>query len=605
VPLSEEGWGLAALASAEPVVVEDARTDPRAAAEGAALSRLLEECAAWIAVPLRAGGEVQGVVVLAWNGTAGLPAVEARALLLPLAGIVALAVHNARLYRLAALDEATSLPGATAFSSAVGRDVEAALSGGPAAVVLRFGLDGLDRVSARHGVEAGRALLRALADALRAAVPGRAQAGRVREDELALRLPGATREEARATAEAARARMAACSIRPDDGGAPSRVAVSVGIARCPDDATSVEFLLGAAERALAAARRAGGERVEDVHRVDALLVEAPPFEDGAIFRTERMVRVVETARRIARTDSTVLLTGETGTGKEVVADLIHRRSARAQGPLVKVNVAAFPETLLESELFGHERGAFTGADRRREGRFEVAHGGTIFLDEVGEMSVSAQAKLLRVLAEGQVTRLGGTRPVDVDVRVVAATNQDLEAAVASGRFREDLFYRLAVLRIELPPLRDRREEIPALVERFLADARERFGRGPRSLSPQAMDLLYRHSWPGNVRELKNVVDRLAVHCESDVAGPEDVRIDAPRAGASAAASLAAAPLDGLNERQRRLLDHLARNGRCTNREFNELTGASPRTGLRDLQDLIERGLIVREGKRRGAVYRLP
>jgi diguanylate cyclase (GGDEF)-like protein len=605
IPLEEGGWGREALASTEPVVVEDGAHDPRASAEGAALSRLLEDRNAWIALPLRAGGEVQGIVVLGWPGAAALPGTEARALLLPLAGIVALAVHNARLYRLAALDEATSLPGTTAFESAIRRDVEAALAGGPAAVVLRFGIDGLDRVAARHGVEAGRACLRALADALRAAVPGRAQAGRLREDELALRLPGATREEARTLAEAARARMAACEIRPEEGSAPVRVAVAVGIARCPDDATSVEFLLGAAERALAAARRDGGERVEDVRRVDAGLVEAPPFEDGAVFRTERMVRVVETARRIARTDGTVLLTGETGTGKEVIADLLHRRSGRAGKAFVKVNVAAFPETLLESELFGHERGAFTGADRRREGRFELADGGTIFLDEVGEMSLAAQAKLLRVLAEGQVTRLGGVRPIDVNVRVVAATNQDLEKAVAAGRFREDLFYRLNVLRIELPPLRERREEIPALVESFLADARERFGRGPRTLSSQAMDVLYRHSWPGNVRELKNVIDRLAVHCEVEVAGPGDVRLDPARGAGGSAAPPAAAPLDGLNDRQRRLLEHLAARGRCTNREFHEMTGASPRTGLRDLQDLIDRGFVVREGKRRGAVYRLP
>jgi two-component system NtrC family response regulator len=602
VPIAEGGWARAALSSTEPVVVSHAASDSRVAAEGAALSRLLEEKGAWIATPLWSGAEVQGLVVLAWDGEASLPRPEARALLTPLAGIVALAVQNARLYRLAALDEATGLPGATAFESALRSDVDAALAGGRAAVVLRFGIDGLDRVAARRGVETARSLLRSVADALRAEAAGRAHAGRLREDELAARLPGATREEARAFAEAARARMAACEVRADDGGEAVRAQVSVGIARCPDDATSLEFLLGAAERALVAARRDGGGRVEDVRRVEAGLVEAPPFEDGAVFRTERMVRVVETARRIARTDGTVLLTGETGTGKEVVADLIHRHSRRAGKPFVKVNVAAFPETLLESELFGHERGAFTGADRRREGRFELAHGGTLFLDEVGEMTPQAQAKLLRVLAEGRVTRLGGTRPIDVDVRVVAATNQRLEEAVAAGRFREDLFYRLNVLRIELPPLRERREEIPSLVERFLADARSRFGRGPRSLSPQAMDVLYRHSWPGNVRELKNVVDRLAVHAEGEVATPADLRIDPSRAGSAAPA---AAPLDGLNDRQRRLLEHLAAHGRCTNRRFHEMTGASPRTGLRDLQDLIDRGLVVREGKRRGAVYRLP
>jgi DNA-binding NtrC family response regulator len=164
---------------------------------------------------------------------------------------------------------------------------------------------------------------------------------------------------------------------------------------------------------------------------------------------------------------------------------------------------------------------------------------------------------------------------------------------------------LNVLRIEIPPLRERREEIPSLVEHFLADARRRIGRGPRKLSPQAMDVLYRHSWPGNARELRNVLERTAVLCEAEIAGPEHLRIDPARGGALPAAPPVAAPLDALNERQRRLLEHLAQNGRCTNRKFIEMTEASPRTGLRDLQELIAKGLIVREGKRRGAVYRLP
>jgi two-component system NtrC family response regulator len=196
--------------------------------------------------------------------------------------------------------------------------------------------------------------------------------------------------------------------------------------------------------------------------------------------------------------------------------------------------------------------------------------------------------------------------VDVDVRVVAATNQDLEEAVAGGRFREDLYYRLNVLRVEIPPLRERREEIPSLVEHFLEESRRRIGRAPQRLSPQAMDVLYRHPWPGNVRELRNVIERAAVMCESDVAAPEHLRLDPPRSSPGVVATApVAAPLDTLNERQRRLLDHLAAHGRCTNREFIEMTQASERTGLRDLADLMRRGLIVREGKRRGAVYRLP
>ncbi len=601
------GWIAATLASTEPVVVEEKSADPRVGAENPAAARLFEDRGAFVAVPLRAGGETQGIALLSYAGTAGLPSPDERELFLPLGGVVAAALHNARLYRLAALDEPTGLPGATSFESGLRREVEAALAGGPPVVVLRVGLEGLERTSMRKSVESSRALLRACADALRSALGGRVQAGRLREDELAVRAPGLTREEALALATLVRERVAAVEVRTDDDGEPLRTPVSVGVARCPDDAKSVEFLLDAAGRALASARHDGGDRVVDVHRVDASLVGVPPFEDGAVFRTEKMVRLLETARRGARTDSTVLLTGETGVGKEVLADLIHRRSQRAGKPFVKVNTAAFPESLLESELFGHEKGAFTGADRRREGRFELADGGTLFLDEVGEMSLQAQVRLLRVLAEGQFTRLGGSKPVDVDVRVIAATNQDLEKAVAAGRFREDLYYRLNVLRIEIPPLRERREEIPSLVEHFLTEARRRIGRSPERLSPQAMDALYRHPWPGNVRELRNVIERAAVMCDGDVAEPEHLRLDPPRQAAPGAigTGAVAAPLDELNERQRKLLEYLAANGRCTNRHYIEITGASERTGLRDLQELMVRGKIVREGKRRGAVYRLP
>ncbi len=602
---SPAGWALPALKSSGGVLVEDAAADPRARAEAAPLRLLLSERNAFLAVPLKAGGETQGLVVLAWAGAASMPREEERALLLPLSGIVALGLQNARLYRLAALDEGTGLPGATAFESGLRRDVDAALSGGPSASVLRIGLDGIERIARRHGLEPARALLRAQADALRGVLAGRAQAGRWREGEFAVRVPGVPREEALRLAATVKDRLSAVEVRPEAGGEAIRSGVSVGVACCPDDARSTEFLLDAAERALLAARRDGGDRVEDARRLAAGLVDVPPFEDGAVFRTESMVRVLETARRAARTDSTVLVTGETGVGKEVVADLIHRRSTRAERSFVKVNVAAFPESLLESELFGHEKGAFTGAERRREGRFELADGGTLFLDEVGEMPPAAQVRLLRVLADGQLMRLGGSKPIQVDVRVIAATNRDLEAAVALGRFREDLYYRLNVLRIEIPPLRTRREEIPALVEHFLEDSRHRIGRGPLSLSPQAMDVLYRHPWPGNVRELKNVIERAAVLCEGDVAGPQSLRIDPPRGSGIGSAAPSAAPLDGLNERQRALLNHLAAKGRSTNREYIDLTRSSARTGLRDLQDLMAKGLIVREGKRRGAVYRLP
>jgi len=206
----------------------------------------------------------------------------------------------------------------------------------------------------------------------------------------------------------------------------------------------------------------------------------------------------------------VLITGENGTGKELVARAIHEHSKRADGPFVKLNCAAIPSELIESELFGHEKGAFTGATQQRRGKFELADGGTLFLDEVGDMNPSAQAKVLRVLQENELERVGGAETIKVDVRVVAATNKDLGAEIAAGRFREDLYYRLAVVPIELPPLRARREDIPVLVEHLIGQVCADNDRKRKRVAPSAMTLIMQHDWPGNVRELKNVVERLAI-----------------------------------------------------------------------------------------------
>ncbi len=214
--------------------------------------------------------------------------------------------------------------------------------------------------------------------------------------------------------------------------------------------------------------------------------------------------------KTAPTNGRVLITGENGTGKELVARAIHEHSRRADGPFVKLNCAAIPSELIESELFGHEKGAFTGATQQRRGKFELADGGTLFLDEVGDMNPSAQAKVLRVLQENELERVGGAETIKVDVRVVAATNKDLSAEIAAGRFREDLYYRLAVVPIELPPLRARREDIPSLVEHFIEQVCADNGRRLKKLAPSAMTLVMQHDWPGNVRELKNVVERLAI-----------------------------------------------------------------------------------------------
>jgi DNA-binding NtrC family response regulator len=234
--------------------------------------------------------------------------------------------------------------------------------------------------------------------------------------------------------------------------------------------------------------------------------------------------VRERIARVAPTHATVLITGETGTGKELVARAIHRNSPRASKPFVAINCAAFSETLLESELFGHEKGAFTGADRQRQGLFEAAHEGTLFLDEAGEMSPAAQAKLLRVLMDGQVLRVGSTRPRRVDVRVLVATHRNLEQRVKEGLFREDLFYRLAVVPIHIPPLRERREDIASMSEFFCAQIATELKMPKRRLSPDALDTLQSYRFPGNLRELRNLIERAYILTSNSEIGAEDLPI---------------------------------------------------------------------------------
>jgi len=261
-------------------------------------------------------------------------------------------------------------------------------------------------------------------------------------------------------------------------------------------------------------------RVDDVTRPLAGKGQPASFrpteQQMELWCSARMREVKRFIQEAASVDVTVLVTGETGTGKDVVARGIHHLSPRRGGPFVKVNCAAMPRELLETELFGHERGAFTGAHQLKIGKFEAAHGGTIFLDEIGDLHPALQGKLLHVLQDGEFARLGGKSTLKVDVRTIAATNQDLERAVAEGRFRQDLYYRLNVIQIKVPPLRERAEEIPALVNYFVDVYARRFRRDAFTLSPAALDDLLRQSYPGNVRELENLVKRIIVLGEASV-----------------------------------------------------------------------------------------
>ena len=288
----------------------------------------------------------------------------------------------------------------------------------------------------------------------------------------------------------------------------------------------LDEVLLVAERALAAARL-----TEEVARLRSGLAEV--WEFGALIgRHPRMQEVYKTIGRVAGNDVTVLLRGESGTGKELVARAIHHYSRRAGRPFVAVSSAAIPSTLLESELFGHERGAFTEAKERKLGKLELAHGGTLFLDEIGDMPLDLQTKLLRALQERTIERVGGQESIRIDVRVLAATNRDLESLMREARFREDLYYRLNVVSVHLPPLRDRRRDIPLLVEHFLAKHAGELG--DRGVAPEALDRLVGHDWPGNVRELENVVQRAMIMATSGVILPEHLPIGPVSAAASVA-----------------------------------------------------------------------
>jgi transcriptional regulator with GAF, ATPase, and Fis domain len=320
------------------------------------------------------------------------------------------------------------------------------------------------------------------------------------------------------------------------------------------------------------------ERTAEVERLKSKLQEENYYLREKISLSQRhyrivgqapaLLRVLSQSEKVAPTDSTVLLLGETGTGKELLAGMIHQLSARAQRPLVSVNCAAVPAPLVESELFGREKGAFTGSLSRQVGRFELADGATIFLDEIGELPPEVQSKLLRVLEAKQVERLGNPRPVSVDVRVIAATNRDLEKAVSEGKFRKDLYYRLNVFPIRVPPLSERREDIPLLVWAFVDEFAKLFNKNIQSIEKESLDALQRYSWPGNVRELRNSIERAMI-----IASGTKLQISLP-----APPALSAAPEDSkLEEVERKhIMGILERSGW----RIRGVNGAAEQLGLK-------------------------
>ncbi|MCU0588568.1 MAG: sigma-54 dependent transcriptional regulator [Syntrophobacteraceae bacterium] len=342
-----------------------------------------------------------------------------------------------------------------------------------------------------------------------------------------------------------------------------------------------------------------------------------------IGKSVQMLRIFELIEKVAPAKATVLVTGESGTGKELIARAIHFNSARKDQPFISVNCGALPENLLESELFGHERGSFTGAVSQRKGRFELAHGGTLFLDEISEMSTPLQVKLLRVLQEMEFERVGGAHTLKVDVRVVAASNRILRAEVDQGRFRSDLFYRLNVVHVHVPPLRERVDDIPLLVNHFLTKCAQDRAQ-PMRIDPEAMRCLIEYGWPGNVRELENVIERSVILSDGEVILlkdlPQELRQPLPLVergamtppdgidSAGDLGRLAALGFDdfpvegGLRPRQMRALDFVRNNGFITNRHYSKLSDISERQALRELSEMVDQGMLHRVGKGRACRY---
>jgi two-component system NtrC family response regulator len=340
-----------------------------------------------------------------------------------------------------------------------------------------------------------------------------------------------------------------------------------------------------------------------------------------IGKSAQMQRIFELIEKVAPTKATVLITGDSGTGKELIARAIHYNSPRKEHPFISVNCGALPETLLESELFGHEKGAFSGAVSQRKGRFELAHEGTLFLDEISEMSAPLQVKLLRILQEMEFERVGGSNTLKVDVRVVAASNRNLKEEAANGRFRSDLYYRLNVVHVYLPPLRERKDDLFLLVNHFLAKYAKENRQELISISSGAMERILDYNWPGNVRELENVIERAIILSDGHEIQVKDLPAEVREPGAALETREVKKLLDdegalligglsagdrlhdsGLKVRQMRAIEFIKTNGFITNRYYSQLAEISERQASRELSELVDTGRLLRTGWGRGCRY---
>ncbi|MBK6943059.1 MAG: sigma 54-interacting transcriptional regulator [Planctomycetes bacterium] len=563
-------------------------------------------------LPLAYSGRVVAIVVLRYDASVTRAQLDAHLpVLTHLAGQAAVALENARLYRLAIEDRDTRLYTDSYLLNRFAEEVDRAQRRQREVSFVKIEIDGLRRLERERGEEARREAFAQLGRRVKSEARDLMIVAAGERSFLVL-LPETGHTEAERFARRIEATLEALKLGSEDAPLVPRA----GVATFPTDGESVEFLLEAAQKSVGLARR----RL----RGDPAVATTPlETRDTApyVFRSTAMKDVLAQLDKVARSSASVLLLGETGVGKEVVAELLHRWSDRANQPFVALNCSALPEPLLEAELFGYERGAFTGAVKAKPGQLELADGGTVFLDEIGDMPLALQAKLLRVLQEKTVVRLGGHAPVSVDIRIVAATHRDLRAMLDAGTFRADLYYRLRVVELVIPPLRDRREDIPALVDQFVRQFLDEHEGITRSLAPATLDQLSRYPWPGNVRELKNVVQRAMLLADGDVVLPIHLPFEPTRAptdhrppqsqGPEVATqtpdadrpALAAGDAS-LLPRQIQLLTHLRGVFAIRSRDYAELVGVSERTGLRDLQDLVDRGLLVRDGRRKAASYRL-